>query len=247
VKTLLRTVRARTIELPRRLGNPARGSPEWLTKTEIRYGGMVSGIRPRRVSPLDDRTPEQMLNGGMRGGDRMLHHGYAGIYAKYLAPFLGRKRLTIAEIGILNGTGLAIWCDLFPDARVIGFDIDLSHFAGNRAALVRRGALQRNQPEVYEFDQFVDNRELLAKILNGQTLDIVIDDGYHAPKAIIPTWHSVRPHLSRPFVYFIEDYAGLLEECGQEFVGFASWGQGLMTVLGPPAEAFERTAQETRI
>ena len=77
----------------------------------------------------------------MMGGDRMLHHGYGPTYARYLQPFVGARNLTVAEFGILNGTGLAIWCDLFTDARVIGLDIDLSHFEGNRSALERRGGL----------------------------------------------------------------------------------------------------------
>jgi hypothetical protein len=216
--------------LPHLLSSPPPGAAQWLIRTEIRYGGLVAGVPVRRVSPLDPRAQEQP-KGSMRGGDRMLHHGYAPAYALGLARFIGRPNLTIAEFGILKGTGLAIWCDLFPDSRILGFDIDLSHFAENRPALKRRGAFRLNEPEVYEYDQLVDNRELLADVLKGGTLDIVIDDGYHAPTAIIPTWRSARPHLSPSFVYFIEDYAGLLDECGHEFEGFACSTKAELTIV----------------
>ena len=64
----------------------------------------------------------------MRGGDRMLFNGYAKDYSRYLKSFDCDRRLIVAEFGILRGNGLAIWCDLFPNARVLGFDIDTSHF-----------------------------------------------------------------------------------------------------------------------
>lgn len=61
----------------------------------------------------------------MIGGDRMLHHGYAKKYAEYLLPFLNRVQpVTVLECGILRDTGIAIWCDLFQEGRIIGLDID---------------------------------------------------------------------------------------------------------------------------
>jgi 8-demethyl-8-alpha-L-rhamnosyltetracenomycin-C 2'-O-methyltransferase len=161
----------------------------------------------------------------------MLHHGYGKTYARCLAPLLGESSLTVAEFGILTGTGLAIWCDLFPGARVIGFDIDLSHFEENRATLLRRGAFRKNQPELHEYDQLIDNRERLGEVLGGQTLDVVIDDGLHSAESIVTTWRSVAPHLSRRFVYFIEDYDGLLDQCSGEFSQFDCRAFGMLTVV----------------
>jgi hypothetical protein len=93
--------------------------------------------------------------GGMIGGDRMLHNGYAPIYAAFLQPLLGQRNLTIAEFGILKGTGLAIWCDAFPGCRLLGFDIDLAHFLDNKPKLKRKGAFKDHEPELHEFDQLV--------------------------------------------------------------------------------------------
>jgi exopolysaccharide production protein ExoZ len=231
IRRLAREVRTRLIELPYLLRKPAIGSADWLIRSEVAYGGFVTGVARQKVSPLDARTADELKVGGMTGGDRMLHHGYAEGYARHLAPFHGAKGLTVAEFGILKGTGLAIWCDLFPEARVLGLDIDLAHFESNRAALVRRGAFKRNAPELHEYDQLVDGSAVLRKLLGRQTLDIVIDDGLHSIDSIITTWRSVRPHLSSCFVYFIEDFPDLLDRIQAELAGLDCRSYGMMTVI----------------
>jgi hypothetical protein len=231
VRRIAKAAHTRLVELPHLLRRPALGTPDWLIKSEVHYGGYVTNVTRRRVSPLDERTQEQLATGGMTGGDRMLHHNYSKIYARYLAPFLNENGLTVAEFGILKGTGLAIWCDLFPTARIIGFDIDLGHFEDNRAMLVKRGAFLECQPELYEYDQLVDGRQQLAELLGSKTFDVVIDDGLHTTESIVKTWRSVRPYLAKRCVFFIEDYAGLLDECGREFDGYETHSIGMMTVV----------------
>jgi hypothetical protein len=231
VRRLAEFARTRLTELPYRFLRPPRGSAAWLVRSEVIYGGLVSDVPRQKVSPLDGRTQAQLQFGGMTGGDRMLRHRYGPVYAKYLECFLDSRNIRLAEFGILKGTGLAIWCDLFPDAQVLGFDIDLSHFEANRTDLARRGAFKANLPEVHEYDQLVESSEKLSQILHGQTLDIVIDDGLHSVEAIVHTWRSVKPHLSSRFVYFIEDYGGLLDQCDSEFEGFDRRPYGQMTVV----------------
>ena len=57
---------------------------------------------------------------GDQGGDRMRFNGYAPIYEKYLPTVLGVADPGIAEVGILAGTGLAMWTELFPNSKVFG-------------------------------------------------------------------------------------------------------------------------------
>lgn len=231
VRRLYDQTKIKLVELPYKFKDSRIGSADWLIKAEVTYGGHVTDVARNKVSSLDTRTAEQLAFGGMTGGDRMLHNGYAPIYERFLDPFLGDKSLRLAEFGILTGTGLAIWCDLFPDARVLGFDIDPAHFQANRAELQRRGAFRRNSPEVFDYDQLQDGTSNLTAALEGKTLDIVIDDGLHSLEAIVMTWRAARPHLSPRFVYFIEDYAGLIEQCGEEFAGFDIGAFGMMTVI----------------
>jgi hypothetical protein len=71
----------------------------------------------------------------------------------------------------------------------------------------------------------------LAAILAGATLDIVIDDGFHSVDSIVNTFRAIKPYLSPRFVFFIEDYPGLLDKVADEFTGYATYAHGRMTVV----------------
>lgn len=162
----------------------------------------------------------------------MLHHRYAHKYSEYMLPYMKQHRNpTVSEIGILLGTGLAIWCDLFPSGRILGFDIDLEHVKGNMPALRAMGAFRLNSPEIFEFDQFMDNREYLASVLNGDTIDICIDDGFHSNQAALQTMKSVLPHLSSTFTYIIEDNRSVHRLIRKEYPDFTVDVAGSLTII----------------
>ena len=167
----------------------------------------------------------------MQGGDRMLHHGYARKYSEHLARFNQEERLVIAEFGILRGIGLAIWCDLFPNSRILGLDIDLSHPNDNMSDLVKKGAFSRNKPELHRYDQFVYSEDLVGEILQGDTIDICIDDGCHFNEAIMCTMRSVMPHMSSAFLYFVEDNRSVFDEIEQEYPGFNLESAGNLVIM----------------
>ena len=206
------------------------GSVKWLVRREIRYGGIVHNVPRLKVSDRDGRTPKELSFGGMTGGDRMLHHRYADIYSRYLIPFIGRPNLTVIEVGVLKGSGLAIWADLFPNARIIGLDIDPSHFENNHVELLRRGAFSQNQPEIHVFDQLQDGPDRMSEILGGRKVDIFIDDGLHSPDAIVSSLAALRPHLADDFVVIIEDIgAGALQDIDPFYI---RQSDNLIHVLG---------------
>lgn len=120
---------------------------------------------------------------------------------------------------------------MFPNARVLGFDIDTSHFEGNRQNLLDRAAFSLNSPEVYKFDQFVENEDYLGKILRGDTIDICIDDGCHFDEAILCTMRSVMPYLSERFVYFVEDNIEIQDKIRSSYPGLRVYSRGMMTVI----------------
>lgn len=230
IRSLLRRARALGRERFYTARNFAPGSKGWLIQRELLYGGLVTDVPRLRVSPMDPRSTTELATGGMIGGDRMLRHGYAPVYEKYLRTFIGDPGLTLAEFGILKGSGLAIWCDLFPQARCIGFDIDLGHTENNMPFLRSRGAFGANTPELHQYDQFVDGTEFLAELL-PDGVDIVIDDGLHALETIVTTFKSVQPYLAKRFVYFVEDYPGLLNDSGNLFDAYDSQEYGQLTVI----------------
>ena len=129
-----------------------------LKDLEEHYGGYHTNVPRNVVSDL--LPPDIKLNpSGMTGGDRMTAHKYAKNYSLFLSKFIKdrSKSYVIVECGILKGTGLAIWSTLFPNAQIIGLDIDLSHTKNNLDFLKSQGAFENNNLELYEFDQFADN------------------------------------------------------------------------------------------
>jgi hypothetical protein len=184
------------------------GSEEWLKEMEQHYGGYHTNVPRNKISELTPDTDKAKLNpGGMSGGDRMSVHRYAKHYAKHLSRFVDNRLdpIVIVECGILKGTGLAVWSTLFPNAHIIGLDIDLSHTKNNMDFLKSQGAFQSGTLELYEYDQFADNRDLLAEILKNKKIDIAIDDGFHSELSILNTYNELCPYLNDDFCYFVED------------------------------------------
>lgn len=211
-----------------------RTSQYWLILREQKYGGYISNVKRQKVSPLDPRSPETLQKGGMQGGDRMLVHGYSKKYAEYLKPFIKpEKKLVLIECGILKGTGLAIWSDLFYTSDIIGLDIDLNHFNRNLENLKKLGAFKRNSPSLFEFDQLIDNKDALGDILQGKKIDIFIDDGLHSEEAIIKTFESAQPHLNNEFVYIIEDNAKIHQRLRLDYPHLNVDSEGQLTILSP--------------
>merc|ERR1719162_477119 len=93
-------------------------SLEWLAGLEAKFS---SGENVQVVSCARGRT--------CRGADRMnREHKYGQCYAdvlntmrpKWLAS--GLEKFIVGEVGILKGSGLAIWGDVFPNGEIHGFD-----------------------------------------------------------------------------------------------------------------------------
>ena len=215
-----------------RLKRLSPGSTSWFIEAEIKFGGLVTNIVRNRLSPHDPRYSTHVGTAGMTGGDRMAHHGYAPKYAEYIAPYLKTtKPPVVMEIGILRGTGLAMWADLFPQSRVIGLDIDLTHVRTNLANLHGLGAFTTRDAELYEFDQFEPNRCYLGRLLDGDRVDICIDDGVHTRDAILTTLESVLPHMNDRFVYFIEDNDTIFDDVRTLYPAYRIEKYGELTIL----------------
>ena len=199
----------------------------------MRYGGLVSGLTLHRISERDDHSL-QWGRHSLMGGDRMSprHHGYAPFYARYLAPFLASGTpVTLVEVGILRGTGLAIWSDLFPDGRIVGLDIDLSHFEENVERLLGMGAFEAENHEVHTFDGFMDNRQYLADILQEDRVHIVVDDASHADDSIMTTFESLHGYLAENFVYFVEDNKNVHAKLARQYPPYRVEPFGELTVV----------------
>jgi len=199
------------------------GDYRWLALTEMLYGGRQLGGRS---------------SGENIGGDRMspCHHGYSRAYAEFLKPIIIDgigDDFIIVEVGILNGNGLALWCDLFPQARVIGMDLDLLNFEKNRAELEDLGAFEQNTPEVYNIDQLDRNvvNKVLREVLGDSKVNIFIDDGHHSIESIEITFEGIKPYLAENYVCFIEDNFDTYDHLARRHRDCSWTTRGEMTVV----------------
>ena len=146
-----------------------------LKELEIKHGGLHRGMSK---------------SGKMhQGGDRCCSNGYDAVYELFFPQVKDPK--VIVEIGTFKGTGLRVLSDYFPNARIIGLDIS--------PETVRRPG----RAEVHFFDQ--TDPKGLDKILNGDKIDIVIDDGLHRMFSMVNTYDYFREYLNDGSMYFIED------------------------------------------
>jgi len=121
---------------------------------------------------------------------------YWDVYDHFFAKFRGRP-VNICEVGIYSGGSLQMWRDYFgPLCQVYGVDIQPA---------CRK--FENDWCRVFIGDQ--EDREFW-KYFKSQVpqLDILIDDGGHAPGQQLVTLEEMLPHLSPGGVYVCEDILG---------------------------------------
>ena len=163
-----------------------------LQDTERKFAPNIVTAK-RVVSKLDKPTTVPTN----RGGDKMHPHGnnYAPGFAELLD---GVQVNTIVELGVLTGVSLAMWCELYPDAKVVGLDVDLSRVEWDD--LVSRGAFKRNRPLMFEWDGFAPE-----PIREVSSIDVFVDDGPHKVEAIRRVAEFVKPLMNVGGRYIVED------------------------------------------
>ncbi|HEY7823329.1 MAG TPA: class I SAM-dependent methyltransferase [Acidimicrobiia bacterium] len=172
---------------------------ERLIALEAKYAPAVE--QGRGVFSPKDKNPHAPWN---LGGDKMAadRNNYAHVYAallKDLDPQL------VVELGVFRGVSLAMWCDLFPEAMVVGLDLDFERFKEHRPTLVSRGAFTYHQPLLHEWDAYGDDTDFLADLPG---IDLFVDDGPHTADAIRNTARLIGPLMNPGGVYVVEDFPG---------------------------------------
>jgi len=213
----------------------AEVTSEQLSELETKYGGFVQGVHrnvPAHGAGGDGYTEHQ-------GGDRMSHelghHDYGTVYADFInrLRLQGVVNLAIAEVGILKGSGLAIWSEVFKGGTIFGFDIDPSNYQSNLGSLVEEG-FDPSRTQVQTLDQTDVDMEKLKVALAGRRLSMLVDDGCHTEACARNTFVAFRPYMADRFVYFIEDGAcspSLQQEIKQGFPELSMETHGPMIVI----------------
>jgi hypothetical protein len=109
----------------------------------------------------------------------------------------------MVEIGVQTDASVQMWQEYFPNAEILGIDIDpdCKRFESDRIKIIIG-------------DQ--TDREFLLSFArkNFGTIDIVVDDGLHTPNAIQTSFQVLYPALSAHGIYAVEDLLGHDYACG---------------------------------
>jgi hypothetical protein len=119
---------------------------------------------------------------------------YLQVYEPYFAPIRDCP-INFLELGVLNGGSLNVWREYFPNARVIG--VDINPFTRNFATAAIR-------VEILSQDDTVGLRRLAHEI-GG--FDVVLDDASHVNSLTIASFAILWP-LLRPGGYYIIENTG---------------------------------------
>ena len=125
-------------------------------------------------------------------------------YCKYYERHFESRRLdpiTLIEIGVYHGQSIKMWREYFPNATIIGVDIDPRY---------ETTFTQDDKTKFVLGD--ATKKEVFEKIVKDfGTPDIVIDDGSHIMSDMKNAFELIYPYLNDNGIYCIED----LGVCGK--------------------------------
>jgi hypothetical protein len=117
---------------------------------------------------------------------------YFPIYEKHFGPICDLP-IKFLEIGILNGGSLEMWRYFFPNAVIVGMDVN--PYCKNH---------EQNGINVRIGDQ-TDEIFLQSLFDEFGTFDVILDDGSHHVNHVNKTFQFLFPKLADGGIYFIED------------------------------------------
>ena len=123
--------------------------------------------------------------------DKWLH--YFDIYTENFSKYKNKK-VTILEIGVLNGGSLKMWQNYFSaDSLIVGIDI-----------ISKCKKYEKDNIKIYIGDQ-TDVSFLGSVIKDIGKPDIIIDDGGHTSNQQIVSFDYLFKHLNNQGIYLVED------------------------------------------
>ncbi len=139
------------------------------------------------------------------GSDKDTRHSYGAVYLDILRKFTQPRILEIGVgsinnfpyAGLAPGGGLKALRKKFPDAKIVGLDIDPESI----------GAIKEQGFLGFEVDQTSDKSlsDTKEKLKEHGPFDLIIDDGFHDPHANIRTLKNYYELLSENGTYVVED------------------------------------------
>jgi trans-aconitate methyltransferase len=124
------------------------------------------------------------------GTDKGTPHGFAPFYDKYLAKTVkGTKK--VVEIGVDSAKSLKMWKEYFPNAEIIGIDIE--------------NKVQYNEERIKTVVLDQGNGNQLDSFVDGDDADLIVDDGSHIMEHQQVSLGHLFPKLKSGGIYILED------------------------------------------
>jgi cephalosporin hydroxylase len=167
---------------------------------DITYGTveLPDNLEPHRGSPADDfqYTIYEAFEKSQYPSDKW--YPYLSLYEAYLSKFRHHQLVTLVEVGVQEGGSLDMWGKFFPEAQIIGIDIDPKcyelQYTNKNISVVIGDA---GDPKFWD--------DFLVRFNNASGIDIFIDDGGHFMNQQITTLEKVWSYMSQGSVYICED------------------------------------------
>lgn len=123
--------------------------------------------------------------------DKGYLHSYGPMYDEWLSPVRDVTR-AVLELGVLYGGSLRKWRDFFPNAQVVGVDIDhVTMVNGEKRILTVEGNIAHTS--------------VLSALRDMYEWDLIVDDASHIPVHQFQALKYLWPSLRDGGLYFIED------------------------------------------
>jgi len=133
-------------------------------------------------------------------------HGYMDVYYDYFRPFQNKK-INILEIGVYNASSMVTWREFFPNAHLIGMDIEDKTSIFNHDIFT---SWPRDGTSTFYMADQGDRRQLIfmaemIKAETGKGFDIIIDDGSHFQHDLMVSFGCLFPYVNTDGLYVLED------------------------------------------
>jgi len=125
--------------------------------------------------------------------DKVSLHNYHEIYPRYIEKYYNLEG-GIIEVGLLGGSSLKLWLELFPNMHIYGLDINPSESIKKHE---RYTIIKADQSLQSDLDNSLNKIEEPIWFIN--------DDGSHIPEHQLLTFNTLFPKLENGGVYIIED------------------------------------------
>jgi hypothetical protein len=136
-------------------------------------------------------------------------HDYLSFYERFFEKLRGEP-IKILEVGVLNGASLKLWENYFPQATVIGADIDPT---------VSRFETDRTRIEILDQSNI---QNLVDLGIKHGPFDIIIEDGSHLWEHQMTSLKALFPFLRNRGYYVVEDLQTNFGELAQHYRGNAT-------------------------